>query len=218
MVSLAQALCLRCLVKWGAGVLLLLGLTGPSLADDLDRVRTAAVAAFDQMPVIRRVSRITDHCGADETVAPDVAYCTTQNMIFVQRDAASRPETAYFVAHAFGHAVQVRHGVADVALAQITARRSEETKLRTWVESQVDCIAGFVLGRAGMTGTQLTDWFAAPPLTGRHWGRDPLRAGPKVTVDLETRNVWFQTGLAGDLRACAPGEFTSDLLIAALRR
>lgn len=186
-------------------------------ADPVDDVAAAAADAFARMPAVVRVDQIEGRCGADRTVNGQVAYCTSRNQIFLTRDAADLPQAAYLVAHSYGHAVQVRHGVADFALAQIRTRRSEEAMLRGLVARQVDCIAGFLMERAGLPATSLTAWFPDEPFAGVHWGRDPLRIGPKVSVGLAARDEWFQIGQAGDLAACAPGEFTSDLLRDALR-
>lgn len=196
-------------------ILLLLG-AGVAQADPVDDVATAAAAAFARMPAVVRVQQIEGRCGADRTVNGQVAYCTSRNQIFLARNAADLPQAAYLVAHSYGHAVQVRHGVADFALAQIRARRSEELMLRGLVARQVDCIAGFLMARAGLPAASLVDWFADEPFAGVHWGRDPLRIGPDVSVGLAARDEWFQIGQAGDLAACAPGEFTSDLLLEAL--
>ena len=198
-------------------VLVLMCLCGPARADPVADVAAAARAAFDGMPRVTRVDAIAGECGADDHVNDQVAYCTTRNVIYVTDAAAMLPEAGYLVAHAYGHAVQVQHGVADFALAQIRARRNEEQMLRGLVARQVDCIAGFLVARAGLPGASLSDWFTQEPFAGVHWGRDPLHIGPKVSIGLAARDRWFQTGLAGDLQACAPGEFTSDLLIAALR-
>ena len=91
------------------------------------------------MPSVRVVDQITGMCGADEGVSSRAAYCTSANEILL----IDRPGAAYALAHVLGHAVQVRHGVADVALRTIRACRSEEVTLRGYVERQVDCIAGF---------------------------------------------------------------------------
>ena len=203
-------------MKYGLILMLLWAL--PVAADPVDDVAAVARAAFDQMPDVRRVTRIAGACGADETVNDQVAYCTSRNVIYVTDAAAGLPQSAYLVAHAYGHAVQVRHGVADVALGQIRARRAEEPMLRAQVESQVDCIAGFLVARAGLAPARMTDWMSDDPFAGAHWGRDPLRVGPTVGVDLATRNDWFKRGQGGDLAACATADFGADLLIAALRR
>lgn len=200
-------------MRW---VILLLLAAGPVAADPVDEVAAAAAEAFAGMPAVLRVDQIEGRCGADRTVNGQVAYCTSRNQIFLARDAVDLPQAAYLVAHSYGHAVQVRHGVADFALAQIRARRSEEPMLRGLVARQVDCIAGFLMAQAGLPDASLTDWFPDEPFAGVHWGRDPLRIGPKVSVGLAARDEWFKVGQAGDLAACAPGEFTSDLLLEAL--
>jgi hypothetical protein len=186
-------------------------------ADPVQDLADAAAAAFGKMPAVVRVDQVSGRCGADLSVNQSVAYCTTRNQIFVTQDAAALPEAAYLVAHAYGHAVQVQHGVADFALNQIRNRRGEEAKLRGLVARQVDCIAGFLVARAGLPDARLADWFTDEPFDGAHWGRDPLRVGPVVSIGLAARDDWFQRGQGGDLAVCAPGEFTSDLLVKALR-
>jgi predicted metalloprotease len=178
----------------------------------------AARASFDGMPRLRRVAAIAGECGADQHVNQDVAYCTTRNVVFLSDAAAARPEAPYLVAHVLGHAVQVRHGIADVALAQIRARRSEEPTLRGYVASQVECVAGFMMARAGQSGGSLADWFTDEPFTGTHWGRDPLRVGPQVAIGLAGRDAWFQRGQnAATLQDCAAGEFGAELLLRAYK-
>lgn len=192
--------------------------SAPALADPITALRDAAHARFARMPELAFVSQIDGRCGADAAVNPDAAYCTSENTIFVSFTAAAAPErAAYQVAHVMSHAVQVRHGVADVALREITRRRNEEEKLRGWVTRQVECIAGFLFHEAGLPETDLRDLFEAEPMTGSHWGRDPLAVGPKVSIGLEARAEWFSVGQKGDLSACAVGEFGSELLIKALR-
>lgn len=188
----------------------------PATADPVDDVALAASAAFDRMPVVRRVGRMMDICGADESVNDIVAYCTTRNTIYITNTAAELPQAGYLVAHSFGHAVQVQHGVADAALAQIRARRDEEQMLRGLVARQVDCIAGFLMARAGQPTSALTEWMDTEPFAGIHWGRDPLRVGPSVSIGLDERATWFARGQGGDLSKCAAGEFGAGLLLAAL--
>lgn len=185
-------------------------------ADPVDDIAQAAARSFAEMPPVVWVATIAGQCGADATVNAQVVYCTTRNEILISMAADALPQAPYLVAHAFGHAVQVRHGVADFALSQIRNRRDEEQMLRGLVERQVDCIAGFLMAQAGLPQASLTEWMSEDPLTGIHWGRDPLRLGPTVTVALRDRDIWFRQGQTGDLRVCAPGEFTSDLLIQAL--
>lgn len=190
---------------------------GTLQADPVVDVADAARAAFDRMPDVVVVDQIAGVCGADDTVNAQIAYCTTSQRILLASDAYGAPEAAYLVAHSYGHAVQVQHGVADFALRQIRTRRTEEVMLRGLVERQVDCIAGFLMARAGLQQTDLATLFDADPFAGAHWGRNPLRLGPEVSVELSARAEWFAIGQSGDLAACAPGEFASDLLVAALR-
>ncbi|MDE0852185.1 neutral zinc metallopeptidase [Yoonia sp.] len=187
-------------------------------ADSVDKVMAAAQASFERMPRLARVATIAGECGADGSVNQDVAYCTSLNTIFLTTSAAVRPDAAYLVAHVLGHAVQVQHGVADVALREITQRRSEEQVLRGYVASQVDCLAGFLLARAGLPPTSLAAYFVSEPFTGTHWGREPLRIGPQVAIGLTNRDAWFQRGhAAATLQDCAAGEFGADLLLRAYK-
>jgi hypothetical protein len=87
-------------------------------ADPVAQVEAAAQAAFDRMPSVRRVDQIAGRCGADDSVNAVVAYCTTTNQILLARGAVASPQTPYMLAHVYGHAVQVQHGVADIALGQ----------------------------------------------------------------------------------------------------
>ena len=165
------------------------------------------------MPNVRVVDQITGMGGADEGVSSRAAHCTSANEILL----IDRPGAAYALAHVLGHAVQVRHGVADVALRTIRARRSEEVTLRGYVEWQVDCIAGFLFWRAGIAPTSLTEFLDEDPFPGVHWGRNPLRVGPVVPAPPADRDDWFAIGQRGDIAACAVGEFGSELLVQAYR-
>ena len=186
-------------------------------ADPVSQISDAAQAAFARMPNVRIVPTIAGNCGANAVVSERAVYCTTSNEILLQASQAARPEAAYAVAHVFGHAVQVQHGVADVALRTIRARRADEVVLRGYVERQVDCIAGFLFHQAGLTPASLADWMNSDPFDDVHWGRNPLRSGPVMPVPLADRDDWFAVGQRGDLSACAVGEFGSTLLTDAYR-
>ncbi len=184
-------------------------------AQDAQAVIDAANAAFDRMPVVEQVAVIEGRCGATAEVNKHVAYCTSENRIFL---TATGPEAAYLLAHVYGHAVQVRHGVADVALRTIQRRRAEEATLRLDVTRMVECIAGVILHRAGVDQVDLTGMFATDPLSDSHWGRKPLSAGPRVTMTVAERNSWLQRGLAeGHPRVCGTVSFPADLVVAAFR-
>jgi len=191
---------------------------GSASANPVSDVMAAAQAGFDRMPSLSVVPEISGTCGATDAVNRQVAYCTTTNQILVAEDTNSTPQTAYMVAHLLGHAVQVQHGVADIALREIRRRPAEESTLRSYVAGQVDCIAGFLFAQADLRRASLTTWFADEPFTGSHWGRTPLSLGPKVAIGLGNRDRWFQTGQdAATLKACAVGEFGADLLLDAYK-
>ncbi len=193
-----------------------LSLSGSAVAQDVDAVIAAAERSFDRMPTVARVDVIAGRCGADGEVNRFVAYCTSQNTIFL---TATGPTAAYQLAHVYGHAVQVRHGVADVALRTIRANRDKEAALRMDVTRMVECIAGVILHRAGAGAMDLTQMFAQEPFTGSHWGRDPLARGPIVNLGLRERNRWLNKGLAaGDPAVCDTGEFPATLVQDAFRR
>lgn len=193
-------------------------LAGAAHADPVSRVMSAAEQAFADMPQLRVVDQIAGRCGAGFDVNQQVAYCTTLNEIYLAQGAQALSQAPYLVAHLLGHAVQVQHGVADVALREIRARRDEEAVLRGYVASQVDCLAGVFFALADLPKADLTDWFDAEPFGGTHWGRDPLQVGPQVSIGLAERNAWFLRGQsAGDVAVCAAGEFGSDLLVKAYR-
>ena len=201
-------------MRW---MMMLIATAGMAQADPVEQMAAAAGAAFARMPDVVVVDRIAGRCGADAAVHETVAYCTTSNEIFLAQAARNRPDAPYLLGHAYGHAVQVQHGVADAALRAIRRRPEDETMLRTFVELQVDCIAGALVERAGLGPLDLEDLFDADPFADIHWGRNPLRIGPQISVPLADRATWFAVGQSNGVVACAPGEFTSDLLIDALQ-
>ena len=196
----------------------LVGLAAEQAAAEAEiAVAAAAERLFARMPSVVTVAQLPGTCGADARVHPVVAYCTSQNAVLLAEDADAGPERDYLLAHAFGHAVQVRHGVADVALQEITRRPSDETMLRGFVERQVDCIAGVILKAAGLPVPDLVSIFPQDPLDRPHWGRNPLSRGPHLEVPVAERALWLERGYEQGIAACAVGEFPADLLIAALR-
>ncbi len=185
-------------------------------AADYKSVESAATSAFDRMPPVVVVEVIAGNCGANAGVNPKTAYCTSQNTIFVSEQATNLPETPYLIAHLYGHAAQVRHGVADVAFAVIRSRPNEEAALRGMVTRQVECLAGMYMALAGLKELSLTDWFNEEPFIGSHWGRNPLSRGPGVSIGLAARDEWFQIGQkAVHPSACSVGEMNAELLVRA---
>lgn len=179
-------------------------------------IEQAAHALFPDMPSIRPVDQIAGLCGADHGVNPIAAYCTSENVILMTQEGTDRAPLAHHLAHMYGHAVQVRHGIADIALREIRRRPDEEAMLRGWVSRQVECIAGAILREADIF-LDISTIYAREPLTGSHWGRNPLAKGPQVAVGLKARAQWLATGYQHGVSACAPGEFGSELLVEALR-
>ena len=201
-------------MKWITVSLLL---AQPALADPM-AVHQTADAIFDRMPNVRSVDTIGDHCGAGRRTNPRIGYCTSENTIYVSTNFAARPTAAYEMAHVLGHAIQVQHGVADVAFQAIRSRRSEEGALRGMVTRQVECVAGVLVARTGLAPIDLTSHFNEEPFTDPHWGRRPLSGGPRVTIGIEARADWFTTGYdAADFAACSVGEMSSELIVQAER-
>lgn len=190
---------------------------GAGLADPIDVHRTAQ-AMYDRLPDVMQVEQIEGVCGADDAVNRSIAFCTTDNVVLLASGFVQNPAASYEMAHVLGHAVQVRHGIADLALRAIRARPSEEEALRGLVTRQVECLAGVFLARSGVAMPNLGALYQAEPFTGSHWGRDPLRVGPKVSIGLQARIEWVRTGYdAGDVAVCSAGELSSGLLVAGQR-
>lgn len=174
---------------------------------------------FSGMPQVQLTSQLSQLCGGDERTSMLLRYCTDINTIYVAADlvdhVSGEAEAAYLLAHAYGHALQVRFGIADIALAKITADRSRELELRSMVTRQVECFAGVLHGR-GLPKAQgnLVQWFAQEPFTDAHWGSDPMRANAQVSIGLSTRNTWFTTGRRSrDFASCAVEEIGAELIL-----
>ncbi len=200
-------------------ILVALLICGPATADPVQNVIAAAERSFDRLPDVQTVDQIAGLCGADAGVDPHAAYCTSQNMIFRAEAGQTAEQDLYYVAHLFGHAVQVRHGIADIALRTISANRDRETELRRDVERMVDCLAGVILSVAGQQEYDLAQEFTVEPFARPHWGRDPLSNGPWVEVGLQERATWLAKGLSGGHPGvCDTENFPADLAVAAFRR
>ena len=177
-------------------------------------IGTTAQSLYSKMPSVDVVDQITGQCGATAAVNQRVVYCTSSNTIFLARGVLEEPSVGYELAHQFGHAIFVQHGVADVALAAIQANRPQEAFLRGQVSRQIDCLAGVIYARAGFPQSRLSDWFSDEPFTGSHWGRNPLRIGPKASIGLAARDDWFVKGQAGaEPSVCAVPELPIALLV-----
>jgi hypothetical protein len=181
-------------------------------------VHQTAQALFAQLPDVEVRADLNAACGFGSNSNPHIGYCASNNTIFVSDDFAARPQASYEMAHVLGHAIQVRHGVADVALRAIRNRRSEEDALRGMVTRQVDCVAGVLMASAGLAPADLAQLFTTEPFTDAHWGRQPINSGPRVTIGLAARSHWYNIGYtARDISVCSVGEMSSELIVAALR-
>ena len=189
----------------------------PATASPADQVTQAATASFARMPAVQVVASISGTCGADQHVNSRAVYCTSRDAILITQAEANSARAPYLLAHLFAHGAQVQHGVADVALRTITARRDEEPALRAMVAGQVDCVAGVLYERAGLPLDDLTQLFNSDPFPDPHWGRSPLSSAPVMGIGLSARNQWFARGYSGGLSSCGSGEFGPDLLIKADR-
>lgn len=194
-----------------------MGASGDTVGLRAEAILRTAQGLFDDLPTIDPEPGVLGKCGATAQVHRRAAYCTSSNTILFDSSSAFDEAVAYEIAHLLGHAVQVRHGVADIAFREIRARPAEERKLRGWVTRQVECIAGFIHARAGAAPFDLAAHYEVEPFTGSHWGRNPLSVGPRVSIGTAERQKWFDTGRAGDLSACAVGEFGAELLLNALK-
>ncbi|MCF2870734.1 hypothetical protein L0664_06615 [Octadecabacter sp. G9-8] len=191
-------------------------IAGPAMAGPFD-VLNVAHALFDDLPDVQDRTDFDAQCGIGVHSNPHIGYCTTQNLIFVSAGYAGRDIAAYEMAHVLGHAIQVRHGVADVALREISRRRDEEDALRSMVTRQVECIAGVLMATADEPRFDLRT-LVQEPFTDAHWGRNPLNLGPRVSIGTEARAQWFDIGYgAQDFAACTVEEMSADLIVEALR-
>lgn len=188
--------------------------TTPLIAGPMDVLRTAQ-SLFDRLPDAQVRSDYGAICGMGGNSNPGISYCTTDNLIYVSDNFAAGPFAAYEMAHVLGHAIQVRHGVADVALREISRRRDEEPALRGMVTRQVECVAGVLMVRAGEARADLAR-MTGEPFTRSHWGRNPLNEGPRVSIGLAARVEWYNIGYdAAEFAACSVGEMSSALIVAA---
>ncbi len=185
-------------------------LGAPPVAADpaLDRLIASTERAFSAVPPVVQRADIGAVCGGGAQ-APAV-YCPSENRIFVR--AGAQP---YALAHVYGHALQVRYGIADIALRTIQANRPRETELRGMVTRQVECFAGMLMARAGLPPVDFGA-FPSEPFTGSHWGRNPVRDGPSVSIGAAARARWFDIGYqnAGP-SVCSVDEMSAELVVSA---
>ena len=200
-------------MKW---ILALAVMASPAAADPF-AVVDAARAMFDRVPQVQVIDPEGEPpCGAGDETNEAAFYCTSDKTIYHVADFASTPQAGYEMAHLLGHAMQVEHGVADVALREISRRRDEEEALRGMVTRQVECVAGVFVARAELDPVDLAQLFEDEPFTHSHWGRSPVNEGPRVSIGLAARQEWFDIGYgARDVAACSVGEMVADLLVAA---
>lgn len=174
---------------------------GPDTAAAIAPVVERAQQGFRRMPQVRLTSALADICGADADTQTGAIFCTSLNAIYVDADLArdlGPGAAAYFVAHLFGHALQLRHG---------TPPKAGDDEALARAEAQADCIAGHLLAASGAARVRLADWFDDDPLEDVHWGADPLAGAMSVSLTLAARDAAFRAGEdAEGIAACsAPG-------------
>lgn len=200
---------------------LLAGLFAQTASADPFAVSRTAQDTFDRMPRVLERRDFLDQCGGagdrdhSHDANPRIRYCTTNNTIYVVQGFGDGPLAAYELGHVFGHAIQVQHGIADIAFREISRRRDEEDALRGMVTRQVECVAGVLTAMAGLAPADLAS-LPAEPFTDSHWGRQPVHNGPRVSIGTGARAEWYNIGYrAQDFAVCTVGEMSSDLIVAA---
>lgn len=197
-------------MKW---FIVLLALTSPAAADPLELL-TGARTVLPNQPRLVKFAEGEQPCGMGRGSNEYIGFCASLRAIYYRNDFATRPQAAYEMAHVMGHYYQVRYGVADVALREIRNRRDEEVALRALVTQQVECVAGVLMSRAGLAFVPLDQMYASEPFTDAHWGAQPLRAGPKVSIGMPLRAAAYANGYrSSDIAACGYGEMTADILV-----
>ncbi|MBT8412138.1 MAG: hypothetical protein KJP02_10135 [Octadecabacter sp.] len=184
-----------------------------------EQVWYGADALWPDLPQVRRVANMAEPCGAQGAANPRIFYCTSPNLIYISEDFEQSQVSVYEMAHVLGHALQVRHGIADIALREVRRRPDEEQALRTLVTRQVDCLAGFLVAHVGLWPREFETYrFKDEPFTGAHWGRDPVRIGPQVSIGLGARAQAYDRGYeARDPAVCAMGELPIEPILTARR-
>lgn len=185
----------------------------PVQAQDWRGVQAAAGRMFTQMPEVQLSPVLPDACGSVEETNPDMRYCTSENRIYLRERPDAPVKMAHALAHGLGHAIQVRHGIADIALREVRRRPEDEDALRKMVTGQVACLAGSLLTNAGFLPIDLHALYGDEPFQDSHWGRNPLRLGPKVTTGLEFRADWLMKGQRGGIEICTVGEIDVQVLL-----
>jgi len=197
-------------MKWTA--LIAMFCAGAATAQTYRDVENSARLLFSDLPEVILLDAMDMRCGADVHNNPYARYCTTKNEIYLLKNQ-EEPMRAYRLAHVLSHAAQVRHGIADIALREIRRRPDEEITLRQMVTRQVECLAGVFLAEAGFSRFDLRDYFEKAPFEDAHWGRDPLRIGPVVSLPLDERAKWVLQGQAEGLAGCSSGEIDVKVLL-----
>ena len=173
---------------------------------------------FGETPRVEQFAKGETPCGMGRQSNPHVGYCASDRTLYLVDDIQTHPEATYEVAHVLGHYLQIRYGVADIALREISARRDEEDALRSMVTRQVECLAGVMMAMADQPFVDLRDMFEDEHMTDAHWGRAPINSGPRVSIGRDARAQWYRRGYdTANVAACTVEEMSADLLVRALR-
>lgn len=190
----------------------------PQTAKTLRPVVQLANRTFTRMPQVQLTSRLVDLCGGGPEASLYTRYCTDLNTIYFSADLSEKlsgQAISYLIAHQYARAVQVRHGIADIALSRIKAEPANEAALRVQVSAQAACVAGVLLGRAKIEGISASV-LADDPFGKPHWGHSPISNTALSPITTAERDRWFATGhRAKDFAVCATKDFDARLILRA---
>ena len=177
----------------------------------IEALQQVIAHSFPQAPPLVISNDIAAECGGG-AVAMGV-YCPSERTVYLDARFEGNAASPYVVAHLYGHALQVTYGVADIALAAIRADRPREAELRAMVTQQVECLAGVLIARADIALPPLTALYQSEPMTDAHWGANPVRNGPRVSIGLASRAEAFAAGRRhADPARCTVGEMSAALI------
>lgn len=182
-----------------------------SASPPIEALQQVIAGSFPQAPPLVISGDVAAECGGGATAMG--VYCPSEGVVYLDARFVENTASPYVVAHLYGHALQVTYGVADIALAAIRADRSREAELRSMVTQQVECLAGVLIARSDIGLPPLDALYQSEPMTDAHWGANPVRNGPRVSIGLAARAAAFAEGRRhADPARCTVGEMSAALI------